>query len=521
MDAQALETEAQSAISGAATPAELEEARVRYLGRKSELAQALRGVRDRETGMTLNSLRDRLEAALASRREELERAELDRALTEDVVDVTLPGDELPLGHLHPITQARRQIEDAFLGLGYEIRDDREVETVEYNFDKLAFDPWHPARSHRATFFFDDDRLLRTETSPSQIHALEEREPPIYMVSIGRCYRRDDIDATHYPIFHQFEGLAVDRGLTLADLKGTLLHVMRAIFGPDRRVRFRTHYFPFTEPSMEPDVSCGICGGSGCRTCRYSGWIEMGGSGRGRPAGVRERRRRPGGVERLRLRLRDRARRAAEVRLPGHPRVLGGGPPGPDAVLMRVPVSWLREYVPLEMPLPELAERLSISTAEVEGIERRGVPDEDGNLGLFRVGRVLEAEKHPNADRLQLCRVDVGEGDAAADRLRRLELRRRRDGGGRAAGRAAPGRPAARAAQGSRRALGRDDPRRGRGRARHRPLRDHGARRRPSRERRSATCCRSSRRCCWSSRPATGPTCSRSTASRARSRRSTT
>src|SRR6185295_10046672 len=196
--------------AAASTPAQLEEARVRYLGRKSELAQGLRAVRDRETGMTLNSLRDRLEAAVAARRQELERAELDRALTEEVVDVTLPGDRLPLGHLHPITQTRRQIEDAFLGLGYEIRDDREVETVEYNFDKLAFDPWHPARSHRATFFFDNDRLLRTETSPSQIHALEEREPPIYMVSIGRCYRRDDIDATHYPIFHQFEGLAVDR-----------------------------------------------------------------------------------------------------------------------------------------------------------------------------------------------------------------------------------------------------------------------------------------------------------------------
>ena len=163
MDPQALETEAQSAIAGAANLADLEEARVRFLGRKSELAQALRAVRDRETGMTLNGIRDRLETALESRRAELERAELDRTLTEDVVDVTLPGDRLPLGHLHPITQARRQIEDAFLGLGYEIRDDREVETTEYNFDKLAFDPWHPARSHRATFFFDENRLLRTET----------------------------------------------------------------------------------------------------------------------------------------------------------------------------------------------------------------------------------------------------------------------------------------------------------------------------------------------------------------------
>ena len=278
MDPKALETEAQSAIAGAATLSELEDARVRYLGRKSDLAQALRAVRDRETGMTLNSLRDRLEAQVEQRRAELERAELNQRLAGDEVDVTWPGEQFPVGHLHPTTQTRRQIEDAFLSLGYEIRDDREVETTEFNFDKLAFDEWHPARSPRATFFFDETHVLRTETSPSQIFALQEREPPIYMVSIGRVYRRDDIDATHYPIFHQFEGLAVDRHITLADLKGTLLHVMRAIFGPERRVRFRTHYFPFTEPSIEPDVSCGICGGAGCRTCRYSGWIEMGGAG---------------------------------------------------------------------------------------------------------------------------------------------------------------------------------------------------------------------------------------------------
>jgi phenylalanyl-tRNA synthetase alpha chain len=278
MDPQTLETEAQSAIAGARTLAELDEARVRYLGRKSELAQALRAVRDRETGMTLNTLRGRLEEALEARKAELERAELDERLAGDEVDVTWPGEQFAVGHLHPITQTRRQIEDAFLGLGYEIRDDREVETTEFNFDKLAFPEWHPARSPRATFFFDDTHVLRTETSPSQIFALEEREPPIYMVSIGRVYRRDDIDATHYPIFHQFEGLAVDRHITLADLKGTLLHVMRAIFGPERRVRFRTHYFPFTEPSIEPDASCGICGGAGCRTCKQTGWIEMGGAG---------------------------------------------------------------------------------------------------------------------------------------------------------------------------------------------------------------------------------------------------
>ena len=278
VDAAALQSEAVSAIEAASTAAELDDLRVRYLGRRSDLKQALRQVRDRESGMALNAAREAIEAAVAQREAALERAELDRKLTEDVVDVTLPGEALPLGHLHPITQVRRIVEDAFLGLGYEVRDDREVETVEYNFDKLAFASTHASRSPRDTFFFDESLVLRTETSPSQIHTLEEKEPPIYMVSIGRVYRRDAITATRYPIFHQFEGLAVDRGLTLADLKGTLLHVMRALYGPERRVRFRTHFFPFTEPSIEPDVSCGICGGSGCRTCKHSGWIEMGGAG---------------------------------------------------------------------------------------------------------------------------------------------------------------------------------------------------------------------------------------------------
>jgi phenylalanyl-tRNA synthetase alpha chain len=278
VDWEAYEPEANAAVAAATSPTELDDARVRYLGRKSELAQALRGVRDRETGILLNGIRERLESAVAERERLLEDAELDRRLRDEVVDVTLPGEKLPVGHLHPITQVRRIVEDSFLGLGYEIRDDREVETVEFNFDKLAFAPTHSSRSARDTFYFDETHVLRTETSPSQIHILEEKEPPIYMVSIGRVYRRDAITATRYPIFHQFEGLAVDEGITLADLKGTLLHVMRALFGPERRVRFRTHFFPFTEPSIEPDVSCGICGGAGCRTCKYSGWLEMGGAG---------------------------------------------------------------------------------------------------------------------------------------------------------------------------------------------------------------------------------------------------
>ena len=278
VDWEAYEREASAAVAAASGPGELDDARVRYLGRKSDLVQALRGVRDRESGMLLNGIRERLEAAVAEREQLLEDEAIDRSLRDEVVDVTLPGEQLPVGHLHPITQVRRIVEDSFLGLGYEIRDDREVETVEYNFDKLAFAPTHSSRSPRDTFYFDETHVLRTETSPSQIHILEEKEPPIYMVSIGRVYRRDAITATRYPIFHQFEGLAVDEGITLADLKGTLLHLMRALFGADREVRFTTDFFPFTEPSMQASVSCFLCQGAGCAVCKQSGWIEMGGSG---------------------------------------------------------------------------------------------------------------------------------------------------------------------------------------------------------------------------------------------------
>jgi phenylalanyl-tRNA synthetase alpha chain len=278
MDPLALEAEAQSAIAAADTSAELDAVRVRFLGRSAELPQALRQVRDRDTGRALNELRTRLEEAVAGRGAELERAELERTLRDDVVDVTLPGEPIRRGHLHLITQIRREVEDIFVGLGYEVVDGLEVETAYYNFTALNLPPWHPARSPRQSLFLDDEVLLRSETSTAQIRVMETQRPPVYMVSLGRVYRRDTPDATHVPIFHQVEGLAVDRGITLADLKGTLLHLMRALFGEEREVRFRTHYFPFTEPSLEPDVSCFLCGGAGCPVCKHSGWIEMGGSG---------------------------------------------------------------------------------------------------------------------------------------------------------------------------------------------------------------------------------------------------
>jgi phenylalanyl-tRNA synthetase alpha chain len=283
MDPRALENEARSAIAAASAVTELEEVRIRYLGRNAQLPQALRAVRDRERGRILNAVRSNLERAIAERREALDQAELDRRLSSEAVDVTLPGESIPRGHLHLITQIRREVEDIFLGLGYEVVDGREVETVRYNFDALNLPPWHPARSPQNSLFLDDDIVLRTETSPSQIHRMEQGPPPVFMISTGRVYRRDTPDATHVPIFHQVEGLAVDEGITLADLKGTLLALLRALFGEDRDVRFGTHFFPFTEPSVEAYVSCFLCDRTGCGACKHSGWIEIGGSGMVDPA----------------------------------------------------------------------------------------------------------------------------------------------------------------------------------------------------------------------------------------------
>ena len=278
MDVQALETAALDAVAAASTPDAVEAARVEYLGRKSALKQALREVRDRETGMTLNALRERLEQAFDERDLGLRSAELDRSLRDDSIDITLPGTVFPRGHLHLITQIRREVEDIFLGLGYSVVDGREVETTHYNFDGLNFPAAHPARSRLQTLFLDDETVLRTETSPSQIRTMEGQQPPVYIVTLGRVYRRDTPDATHTPTFHQVEGLVVDEGITLADLEGTLDYLLKALFGKERRTEFRTHYFPFTEPSIEAYVSCHVCDGSGCPVCRHSGWIEIGGAG---------------------------------------------------------------------------------------------------------------------------------------------------------------------------------------------------------------------------------------------------
>jgi phenylalanyl-tRNA synthetase alpha chain len=280
----------EAAIAEAPGTAELEEVRVRFLGRKAELPRLLRGVAqlapdERATvGRAANEARRALEAAIAARQAQLEAAELDARLAADVVDVTLPGSPaMPPGRLHLVTATRREIEDVFLGLGFRVMEGPETELVYYNFDALNHAPQHPSRLESDTFYTADHVVLRTHTSPMQVRAMEQHPPPLYIVVPGRTYRCDS-DATHTPQFHQVEGLAVDEDVTLGDLQGTLLAFARAIFGEDRRVRLRPHFFPFTEPSVECDVSCFNCrdgflvDGSRCPLCKGEGWIEILGAG---------------------------------------------------------------------------------------------------------------------------------------------------------------------------------------------------------------------------------------------------
>jgi phenylalanyl-tRNA synthetase alpha chain len=286
-----LRSEAESAIAAAPSTAALEELRVRYLGRKAELPNLLRGVAELppeqrgQVGKAANQARQALESLITQRGAELEVGELQERLAADRVDVTLPGSPpRPVGRHHLLTATRREIEDVFCGLGFRVVEGPEVETVYYNFDALNHDPAHPARARSDTFYVADDVVLRTHTSPMQVRAMEAQPPPIAIIVPGRTYRPDS-DATHTPQFHQVEGLAVDEDITLADLKGTLLAFARSIFGEEREIRLRPHYFPFTEPSVEVDVSCFQCNGTGvlpdgtrCNLCKGTAWIEILGSG---------------------------------------------------------------------------------------------------------------------------------------------------------------------------------------------------------------------------------------------------
>ncbi|MBN1528354.1 MAG: phenylalanine--tRNA ligase subunit alpha [Thermoleophilaceae bacterium] len=286
-----LRREAEEAIGAAGTAAELEDLRVRYLGRRSALTQVLRSIGELPpdergpVGQGANAVRKALEALIERRDTELGSAELQRRLAEDSIDVTLPGDPpQPLGHLHLISQIRRRMEDIFVGLGFSVLEGPEIEYEYYNFTALNHPPEHPARLPQDTFYLGERVLLRTHTSPMQVRAMELQEPPIYIVVPGRVYRPDTPDATHVPMFHQLEGLAIDVDITLADLQGVLLAFARQMFGETTEVRLRPGYFPFTEPSVEVDVSCFRCSGTGrvgderCPTCRGEGWIEILGSG---------------------------------------------------------------------------------------------------------------------------------------------------------------------------------------------------------------------------------------------------
>ncbi len=264
----------------------LESLRVRYLGKKGELTDILRqmgklSAEERPVmGQLANQLRGDIEAAIEQRKAELGARLMELKLERETVDVTLPGEVGNLGHKHPMYNVLDQIKDIFIGMGFEIIDGPEVEKAEYNFTKLNIDEGHPSREWTDTFYFTDDSsiLLRTQTSPMQIHAMETRPLPIRIVAPGRVYRKDEVDATHSPMFHQIEGMVIDKGVTMADLKATLNLVVEKIYGEGTVTRFRPHHFPFTEPSCELDIQCHKCGGKGCPTCKGEGWIEVLGAG---------------------------------------------------------------------------------------------------------------------------------------------------------------------------------------------------------------------------------------------------
>ena len=264
----------------------LESLRVRYLGKKGELTGILRqmgklSAEERpQMGQLANQLRAEIEETIETRRKALNEAMLEMKLLQETVDVTMPSEKQQLGHKHPMYNVLDQIKDIFIGMGFEIVDGPEVELADYNFTKLNIDEGHPSREWTDTFYFTEDSriLLRTQTSPMQIHAMETKELPIRMIAPGRVYRKDEVDATHSPMFHQIEGMVIDKGVTMSDLKATLNLVVEKIYGKGTVTRFRPHHFPFTEPSCEMDIQCHKCGGKGCPTCKGEGWIEVLGAG---------------------------------------------------------------------------------------------------------------------------------------------------------------------------------------------------------------------------------------------------
>ncbi len=294
---ESIRQKALAALDAAATPAELEDLRVKLLGKKGELTAVLKqmgklSAEERPVmGQMANNVRAAIEEKLEQRKASVHAAVLEAKLAAESIDVTIPGDEIVMGHQHPMNQVLQQIKDIFVGLGYQVVEGPEVELADYNFTRLNIEEGHPSRDRSDTFYFTDDDsvLLRTQTSPMQIRVMENAKPPICILAPGRVFRKDEADATHSPMFHQIEGLVVDENITMGDLKGALISCMRKIYGEDAVMRFRPHHFPFTEPSCEMDMQCHKCHGTGeidgnvCSTCHGEGWIELLGAGMVHPA----------------------------------------------------------------------------------------------------------------------------------------------------------------------------------------------------------------------------------------------
>ena len=295
-----IQQDAIAALNAADSPAALEELRVRLLGKKGDLTAVLKQMgklspEERPVmGQLANTVRANIEQVLEARKTEVNALVLEKKLADEAIDVTIPGNEVKMGHEHPMNQVLQEIKDLFVGLGYQIVDGPEIELASYNFTKLNIEEGHPSRDRSDTFYFTDDDsvLLRTQTSPMQIRVMEHAKPPICILAPGRVYRKDEADATHSPMFHQIEGLVVDEHITMGDLKGALVTLMKSLYGEDAVMRFRPHHFPFTEPSCEMDMQCHKCHGTGevngqvCSTCHGEGWIELLGAGMVHPEVLR-------------------------------------------------------------------------------------------------------------------------------------------------------------------------------------------------------------------------------------------
>jgi phenylalanyl-tRNA synthetase alpha chain len=279
-----IQENALEAIHLASSLKEIDDARVSIMGKKGELTTVLRGMKDLTNeerpliGKLANEVREAIELALEKAKTDISKKERDIQLAKEVIDVTLPSKKKTLGHRHPMTIVLDDIKDIFMGMGYSIAEGPEIENAYYNFDALNIPEEHPAKDEQDTFYINEEMMLRTSTSPVQVHVMENTKPPIRVIAPGRVFRSDEVDATHSPVFHQIEGLVIDKNITMGDLKGALEVFIKELYGESVQVKFRPHFFPFTEPSAEVDVSCVMCGGKGCRVCKGTGWIEILGCG---------------------------------------------------------------------------------------------------------------------------------------------------------------------------------------------------------------------------------------------------